>query len=112
MLLLRDDLGMVRASNIDNQLYDQFMLKTLKINWEGNTNSFMHVLINTTSIVELEEAKNDIRCQKIMFASASHEFRTPLNAILNSLNFIRDFHQTMLDQIEYAVNNDNRLSQI
>ena len=94
------------------QLYHHFLLKTLKINWEGNKNSFMHVLINTTSIVKLEEAKNDIRCQKIMFTSASHEFRTPLNAILNSLNFIRDLHKTMLNKIEYATDDDARLSQI
>ena len=47
-----------------------------------------------------------------MFASASHEFRTPLNAILNSLKFIRDFHHVMLDKIEYVTNNDARLRQI
>ena len=110
--MFRDDLRMIRESNMDAQLYHHFLLKTLKINWEGNNNSFMHVLINTTSIVKLEEAKNDIRCQKIMFTSASHELRTPLNAILNSLNFIRDLHKTMLNKIEYATDDDARLSQI
>ena len=103
---------MERPSNIENQLYHKFLLKTLKINWEGNNNSFMHVLIDTTSVIELEKAKNNIKWQKIMFASASHEFRTPLNAILNSLKFIRDFHHVMLDKIEYVTNNDARLRQI
>jgi len=53
----------------------------------------MHVFIDNTSVIRLEEIKNQIkldeannnlRLQKIMFASASHEFRTPLNAIINS----------------------------
>ena len=44
----------------------------------------MHVLIDTTNIIKLEEANNSIKCQKIMFTSTSHEFRTPLNAIVNS----------------------------
>ena len=103
---------MVRMINLEDQLYHQFMLKTLKINWEGNHNSFMHVLIDTTNVIELEKAKNNIKCQKIMFASASHEFRTPLNAILNSLKFVRDFHQVMLDQIRYATSNDDNLNQL
>jgi len=55
----------------------------------------MHVFIDTTDILKLEEAKNNIRCQKIMFASASHEFRTPLNAIVNSLSFIGDYDQAI-----------------
>ena len=86
---------MVRNVDIENQEYDQFVVKTIKINWEDNPNSFMHVFVNITSIVQLEEAKNSIKCQKIMFTSASHEFRTPLNAILNSLDFVRDTHRMM-----------------
>jgi signal transduction histidine kinase len=66
-----------------------FHVKSLEIEWEGKS-SFMHVFIETTNIVKLEEAKTNIKCQKIMFASASHEFRTPLNAIMNSFNFIGD----------------------
>ena len=52
---------MERVSNIEDELYHQFLLKTLKINWEGNSNSFMHVLIDTTSVIELEKAKNNIK---------------------------------------------------
>jgi len=64
-----------------------FHVKSLNVEWEGSS-SFMHVFIETTNIVKLEKAKNNIKCQKIMFASASHEFRTPLNAIMNSYQFI------------------------
>jgi len=66
-----------------------FHVKSLNVEWEGSS-SFMHVFIETTNIVKLEKAKNNIKCQKIMFASASHEFRTPLNAIMNSYHFIND----------------------
>jgi hypothetical protein len=64
-------------------------VKTLKVNWEENPDSYLHVFIDNTDIYKLEQANNDIRCQKIMFASASHEFRTPLNAILNSFALIK-----------------------
>ena len=64
-----------------------FNIKTMKVEWEDKP-CFMHVFVDTTNIVKLEEANNNIRCQKIMFTSASHEFRTPLNAITNSYNLI------------------------
>lgn len=51
-----------------------FKIKTLKVNWEGNANSYLHVFIDITDIQKLEEANNSIKCQKIMFASVSHEF--------------------------------------
>ena len=59
------------------------------MNWEDNDeDSFMHVFINTTQIQKLEQIKATNRCQKIMFSSVSHEFRTPLNAFFNSLELI------------------------
>ena len=73
-----------------------FHVKSLKVEWEGSS-SFMHVFIETTNIVNLERAKNNIKCQKIMFASASHEFRTPLNAIMNSYQFIDNSFNTVLE---------------
>jgi hypothetical protein len=60
-----------------------YNIKTMKVLWKGKP-SFMHVFIDFTDILKLEEANNNIKCQKIMFASASHEFRTPLNSIINS----------------------------
>ena len=71
------------------RLNKRFNIKTLKISWEGTNNAFMHVFTDTTNISKLEEAKNNMRCQKIMFSSVSHEFRTPLNSISNSYYFIK-----------------------
>ena len=73
----RDDAAVERIFNI----------KSMKVEWNDKP-CFMHVFVDTTDIVKLEEANNNIRCQKIMFTSASHEFRTPLNAITNSLKLI------------------------
>ncbi|CAI2383955.1 unnamed protein product [Moneuplotes crassus] len=64
-------------------------VKTLMVEWEGAT-SYMHVFIDNTGVIKLEEAKNNIKCQKIMFASASHEFRNPLNSITNSIDIVFD----------------------
>jgi hypothetical protein len=58
-------------------------IKTMKVLWNRKP-SVMHVFIDTTNILKLEEANNNIKCQKIMFTSASHEFRTPLNSIVNA----------------------------
>ena len=111
-LYRNDGIGMARNIEMENEEYDQFMIKTVKINWEDNPNSFMHVFVNITSVVQLEEAKNSIKCQKIMFTSASHEFRTPLNAILNSLDFVRDTHSMMWDQIMKLEDQNNMLWRI
>ena len=111
-LYRNDGIGMARNIEMENEEYDQFMIKTVKINWEDNPNSFMHVFVNITSVVQLEEAKNSIKCQKIMFTSASHEFRTPLNAILNSLDFVRDTHRMMWDQIMKLEDQNNMLWRI
>ncbi|CAI2382741.1 unnamed protein product [Moneuplotes crassus] len=72
-----------------------FNIKSLKIEWKG-VPSVMHVFIDTTDIINLEQAKNRIKMQKIMFASASHEFRTPLNAIINSFEIIKSSLQEFL----------------
>ena len=68
--------------------YKIFNVKTIKVWWENNPTSYMHVFINTTEVRKLEEMKAKNKCQKLMFASASHEFRTPLNAFMNSLTLI------------------------
>lgn len=81
--LLRENIVNCRGSK--NNIYS---VKSLKVNWEDNPNSYMHVFIDLTNMFNLEEANKSIHNQKIMFASASHEFRTPLNAILNSFSLI------------------------
>ncbi|CAI2372652.1 unnamed protein product [Moneuplotes crassus] len=72
-----------------------FNIKSLDIEWKG-VPSVMHVFIDTTDIINLEKARNRIKMQKIMFASASHEFRTPLNAIINSFEIIKSSLQEFL----------------
>ena len=66
-----------------------FNLKSIKVSWENNKNSFMHIFVDTTSVKKMEEEKAKFSCQNIMLASVSHEFRTPLNAFDNSLELIK-----------------------
>ena len=84
----------------------------------------MHVFIDTTDILRLQEANQKIKLQRIMFASASHEFRTPLNAIINSFKFIsvsfKDLVQNLTQnhsveilaniQIQKSINTINKFS--
>ena len=72
----------------------------------------MHVLIDTTNITQLEEAKNNIKCQQIMFASASHEFRTPLNAILNIFDLIKNTQQAFIDKIKKLSQNNYEVTKV
>lgn len=76
-----------------------FNIKSLRVDWAESKNAIMHVFIDTTSLYRLEEANTSIRWQKIMFASASHEFRTPLNAIINSYSFIKQTHEAIVAEI-------------
>jgi signal transduction histidine kinase len=77
-------------------------IKSMRVLWKGNP-SFMHVFIDVTDIMKLQEANNNIKLQKIMFASASHEFRTPLNSIINSWKFV----QGSIKEVEGIVGNRN-----
>jgi signal transduction histidine kinase len=72
-----------------------YHLMSLMVELNGNK-WFMHVFTDTTNILKLEEAKRNIKCHKILFASSSHEFRTPLNAIINSFKFIKDHFSKIL----------------
>jgi signal transduction histidine kinase len=73
-------------------------IKSMKVLWNCQP-SIMHVFIDTTNILKLEEANNNIKCQKIMFTSASHEFRTPLNSILNAWDIVRQAYSQVLRMI-------------
>eukprot|EP00344_Euplotes_crassus_P005211 CAMPEP_0197002316 /NCGR_PEP_ID=MMETSP1380-20130617/6834_1 /TAXON_ID=5936 /ORGANISM="Euplotes crassus, Strain CT5" /LENGTH=191 /DNA_ID=CAMNT_0042420385 /DNA_START=1 /DNA_END=573 /DNA_ORIENTATION=- len=66
----------------------------------------MHVFIDTTDIIKLEQAKNRIKMQEIMFASASHEFRTPLNAIIHSYNFIKESFQELVKILDERIDSN------
>ena len=65
-----------------------FNIKTIKVIWENNQESYLHVFIDTSQIKKLEEERANNKCQQLMFASVSHELRTPLNAFINSLQLI------------------------
>jgi len=67
----------------DNNQEKVFNVKSLRVDWKGKS-SYMHVFFINNDSHKLDEANNNIKLQKIMFASISHEFRTPLNAIINS----------------------------
>lgn len=88
----------------------RFFLKTLRINWEGNDDAYMHVFIDTTQTVKLEEAHNNMKCQRIMFANASHEFRTPLNSIINSYEFIESSFKLLCKNLSQEKLNQTLLS--
>ena len=66
-----------------------FNVKSIKVNWDRNKDSFMHSFIDTSQVRKLEEVRATNKCQQTMFASVSHEFRTPINAFSNSLQLVR-----------------------
>lgn len=82
---------LVQTQNIERI----FNIKTLEVSW-NEVPSYMHVFIDTTDIRKLEEANNNIKLHRIMFASVSHEFRNPLNAIINSYQFISSKFESIL----------------
>ena len=65
-----------------------FNVKSIKVMWENNKESFMHAFINTTQIRKLEEERAKSKWHHLILASVSHEFRTPINAFVNALNLI------------------------
>ena len=75
-------------SSAESSPFSMFNVKTIEVCWENNSSSYLHVFINTDKIQKLERARATNRCQQAMFASVSHEFRTPLNAFMNSLELI------------------------
>ena len=102
-------------SKLDNEIKKVskiYGVKTIKISWDGDSNAYMHVFVDMTNIVKLEQVNNDIKCQKIMFASTSHEFRTPLNAILNSYKFIDSRFATMCDRLVRSVLSHSNVTRI
>ncbi|CAI2384835.1 unnamed protein product [Moneuplotes crassus] len=78
------------------KLYDfrskEFLVKTTLVNVAGISEqdlSCIHMFIETTQISQLEEAKAQNHYQRQMLSNVSHEFRTPLNSIMASLELMR-----------------------
>ncbi|CAI2386311.1 unnamed protein product [Moneuplotes crassus] len=71
-----------------------FVVKTAKINMTEVRDSkptFNHMFIDTTQIIQLEEAKAQSNYQRQMLSNVSHEFRTPLNAMSLSLLLMKPY---------------------
>jgi hypothetical protein len=103
--LARQDHSQNQEDNKDENTLNRFErgrfcnIKSMKVLWNWQP-SVMHVFIDTTSILKLEEANNNIKCQKIMFSSASHEFRTPLNSILNAWDIVKECYKQVVKALE------------
>ena len=93
-----DDSDLNWESNEDSTW---FTVKSIAVNWENNKSSVMHVFVNTSKIRKLERVKAESKCQQLMFACISHEFRTPLNAFMNSLQLI----EINIEEIKYHLQN-------
>jgi hypothetical protein len=76
-----------------------FSVKSMKVCWNGKP-CFMHVFFTNEDILMLEEANNNIKLQKIMFASVSHEFRTPLNAIIHSFSLTKGLFEKLMPIVQ------------
>ncbi|CAI2385935.1 unnamed protein product [Moneuplotes crassus] len=90
--LLNSEKGRNSSEALDEDIDQVYTIKCIKVEW-ASMPCFMNVFIDNTDIVRLEKANNNIKYQKMMFASASHEFRTPLNAIMNSYGFLQQIHE-------------------
>jgi hypothetical protein len=76
-----------------------FTVKSMKVSWNGKP-CYMHVFFVNEDILMLEQANSNIKLQKIMFASVSHEFRTPLNAIIHSFGLSKNLYEQLIPIVQ------------
>ena len=81
--------------------YQFYIVKTVRVKWNNNENSFIHVFINTTSIKQFETEKARNEMLQMMFSSVSHEFRTPINAFTNSIFLIESSYLKFLEKTQW-----------
>jgi signal transduction histidine kinase len=62
-------------------------MKTIK---EGGNDIVLSTIRDMTLWLELEKLKTLSHLKTVAFASAAHEFRNPLNAIVSSLDIIEN----------------------
>jgi signal transduction histidine kinase len=55
-------------------------IKSVQIPWEGNT-AHLSIYTDNSEIIKGQQAIQKVAVNKILLASVSHEYRTPLNAI-------------------------------
>ena len=77
----------IQQSNSHQETISYYNIKSVKVRWM-NKDSYVHMFINTTQVKKLAEERANRECQQIMFASLSHDMRTPLNAFTNSLQLL------------------------
>ena len=85
-----------------------YIVKTMKVKWKDCIDSFIHVFVNTTTIKKFETEKARNEWLQLMFSCVSHEFRTPINAFMNSIQFLESNYQTMVTKLYSWV--DNKLA--
>lgn len=66
-----------------------YSIKSVPVSWPQCPNAFMHVFVDNTMVKNLEHEQTSNKCLHIMFSSISHEFRTPMNAFINAVEFIK-----------------------
>jgi len=63
---------------------------TKNINWRDTQNAKLQIIVQTTSIHQIEEERANQKYSTVMLSSISHELRTPLNAIMQGFSYIEN----------------------
>ena len=88
-----------KDSDKDSTKSKFYIVKTLKVKWIHSKDSFIHVFVNATTIKKFEKEKARNEWLQLMFSSVSHEFRTPINAFMNSIQFLESNYQTIITKL-------------
>ena len=85
-------------------IQSSLMSRQLMLSGNPPNNAYLHVFANISSIKKLEKVRATNKCLHIMFASISHEFRTPLNAFTNVVDLIKINFEMSQDIIKSNAN--------
>ena len=93
-----------KDSDKDSTTSKFYIVKTLKVKWIQSRDSFIHVFVNATTIKKFEKEKARNEWLQLMFSSVSHEFRTPINAFMNSIQFLESNYHLMVEKLNNWAN--------
>ena len=65
----------------------KFQLKSMRVFWQGQS-SFMHIVNEVTQMEQAQRDRSRMEFQQMMMRNVSHEYRTPLNAIIASTQIV------------------------
>ena len=82
----------------DNSLIRKFQLKSMRVFWQGQS-SFMHIVNEVTQMEQAQRDRSRMEFQQMIMRNVSHEYRTPLNAIIASTQIV----VSKLDQLMTSV---------